>query len=153
MAVALLDINVLMALAWPTHIHHDAAHRWFAANRGTGWATCPHTEVGFLRLSIQPAVVNTTIGFADAMRALTTSLAAPEHEFWPLDYPVSELHSEIRSRLIGHHQLADGWLLDLAIRRPGKLATFDHRVRSLLPHDSVHQAAIELHRDQVSCQT
>jgi uncharacterized protein len=144
MAVALLDINVLMALAWPTHIHHDAAHRWFAANQGTSWATCPHTELGFLRLSIQPAVVRTSISFADAMRALTISLAAPEHEFWPLDFPLSEIQTEIRSRLIGHHQLADALLLDLAIRRSGKFATFDRRVRNLLPPDSGLQAVIEL---------
>jgi uncharacterized protein len=144
MAVALLDINVLMALAWPTHIHHDAAHRWFAANRATGWATCPHTELAFLRLSIQPAVVKTVISFAEAMRALTTSLATPEHEFWPLDFPVSGIQSEIRARLIGHHQLADGLLLELAIRRCGKFATFDRRMHSLLHPESAHQAAIEL---------
>jgi len=78
------------------------------------------------------------------MRALTTSLAAPDHEFWPLDFPVSDIHSEIRSRLIGHHQLADAVLLDLAIRRSGKLATFDHRVRNLLPPDSAYQSVIEL---------
>ena len=144
MAVALLDIDVLMALAWPTHIHHEAAHRWFSVNRGMGWATCPHTEQGFLRLSMQPAVVKTAITFADTMRALTTSLAAPEHEFWPLDFPFSEIQSEIRARLIGHHQLADGLLLDLAIRRSGKFATFDRRVRSLLPAESANQAAIEL---------
>jgi uncharacterized protein len=144
MAVALLDINVLMALAWPTHVHHEPAHLWFAANRGHRWATCPHTELAFLRLSIQPAVVKTACSFADALRALTTSLAVREHQFWPLDYPVSEIQSEIRSRLIGHHQLADGLLLDLTIRRSGKFATFDHRVRSLLPADSAHQSAIEL---------
>lgn len=144
MAVSLLDINVLMALAWPGHVHHDSAHQWFSANRASGWATCPHTELGFLRLSIQPVVVKTAISFADALRALTVSLAAPEHQFWPLDYPVSQIHAEIRSRLIGHHQLADGLLLDLAIRRSGKLATFDRRARNLLPSDSTHQAAIEL---------
>jgi predicted nucleic acid-binding protein len=97
-----------------------------------------------LRLSIQPAVVKTACSFADALRALTISLAVREHQFWPLDYPVSEIQSEIRSRLIGHHQLADGLLLDLTIRRSGKFATFDSRVRSLLPADSAHQAAIEL---------
>jgi len=144
MAVALLDINVLMALAWPANVHHDSAHEWFSAHRAAGWATCPLTELGFLRLSIQPAVVKTAISFADALRALTVSLTAPEHQFWPLDYPVSEIHAEIRSRLIGHHQLADGLLLDLSIRRSGKLATFDRRMRNLLPPDSAHQASIEL---------
>lgn len=144
MPVALLDVNVMMALAWPDHVHHGAARRWFAANRISGWATCPHTQLAFLRLSIQPAVVKTAITFADALAALDTSLAAPEHEFWPLDYPVSQILPEIRSRLAGHNQLADGLLLDLAIRHSGRLATFDRRVRNLLPHGSAHQQAIEI---------
>ncbi len=143
MAVSLLDINLLLALAWPTHLHHEAAHRWFAANRRLGWATCPITQLGFLRISLQPGVVKSVISFAGAFRALTTSLAVPEHEFWPEQYQVSQLHEQIRSRLIGHRQLTDAVLLDLAIRRSGKLATFDRRIRNLLPLDSNDQAAIE----------
>jgi hypothetical protein len=53
-----------------------------------GWATCPHTELGFLRFSIQPVVMKTEIDFRDAMTALTTSLAKPGHDFWPADDPV-----------------------------------------------------------------
>ena len=45
MSVSLLDVNVLLALAWPTHVHHLAAHRWFAENSGLGWATCPLTQL------------------------------------------------------------------------------------------------------------
>ena len=26
--VYLLDVNVLIALAWPNHVHHAAAHTW-----------------------------------------------------------------------------------------------------------------------------
>jgi toxin-antitoxin system PIN domain toxin len=117
--ISLLDVNVLLALAWPVHVHHDAAHRWFAANRREGWSTCVHTEMGFIRLSMQPAVVKTTIGFADALKALTNSLSAPEHVFWPLDRTFAEIDGEIRERIAGHHQIADGLLLDLAIRNGG----------------------------------
>jgi uncharacterized protein len=49
--IALLDVNVLVALAWPNHIHHRAAHRWYAAHRAQGWATCPPTQAGFVRVS------------------------------------------------------------------------------------------------------
>src|SRR5580704_5245734 len=91
MRPALLDINVLLALAWPAHIHHEAAHRWFATHRRKGWATCPHTQAGFLRLSMQPAVVKTAISFGDALRVLTSSMSAPEHQFWPQDYSVREI--------------------------------------------------------------
>ena len=142
--ISLLDVNVPLALAWPIHVHHDAAHRWFAANRREGWSTCAHSEMGFIRLSVQPAVVKTTIGFADALKALTSSLTAPEHVFWPLDRTFGEIDEEIRVRIAGHHQIADGMLLDLAIRNAGKLATFDRRIELLLPENSVNRAAIEL---------
>lgn len=142
MAVSLLDINVLMALAWPNHLHHEAAHRWFSAHRHAGWATCPHTELGFLRLSMQPSVVKTAVGFADAFKALTTSTSSPEHEFWPHDYSFAQIGEDIRARIAGHHQLADGMLLDLAIRHSGQLATFDRRIATLLPSASVNQSAV-----------
>ena len=144
MAVALLDINVLLALAWPNHVHHNAAHVWLAEHRRHGWATCIHTEMGFLRLSMQPAVVKTAVTFTDAMKALTTSTTAREHVFWPLGCSFGEIGDEIRARIGGHHQLADAMLLDLAIRHAGKLATFDLRVTSLLPRDSPNQSALAL---------
>src|SRR5205807_1947335 len=53
--VALLDVNVLVALFDPDHVHHEPAHRWFAEQRGTGWATCPLTENGLLRVLTHPA--------------------------------------------------------------------------------------------------
>ena len=93
---------------------------------------------------MQPAVVKTTIGFADALKALTNSLSAPGHVFWPLDRTFAEIDGEIRERIAGHHQIADGLLLDLAIRNGGKLANFDRRVELLLPGNSANRAAIEL---------
>jgi toxin-antitoxin system PIN domain toxin len=144
MAVALLDVNVLLALAWPTHFHHAAAHRWFAAQRKKRWATTTSTQLGFLRLSVQPAVVKVSVSFRDACSALESSMSAHEHEFWPVDYPVSDMLPEIRSRVMGHQQVSDALLLDLAIRKSGKLATFDQRIRVLLPPASPHQRAIEL---------
>ena len=144
MAVRLLDVNLLMALAWPSHTHHASAHAWFALHRSQGWATCQHTQMGFLRLSMQPAVVKMMINFEDAMRALTTSIAAPEHTFWPQDYSLAGLLPDIRSRLMGHQQLADGMLLDLAIRRCGCLATFDQGVSRLLPTDPKYLPALEI---------
>jgi len=63
MPVSLLDVNVLLALAWPNHVHHPAAHRWFAENHREGWATCPLTQMGFVRTVNQPAVVKIPILF------------------------------------------------------------------------------------------
>src|SRR5579872_4888869 len=132
----------MLALAWPNHVHHQAAHHWFSGTRGSGWATCPLTEIAFLRLSMQPAVVKSAITFADAMLALTTSLAAPEHQFWPLDYPIAEIMPQLR--IASHLHLADALLLDLAIRHKGKLATFDQRLAGLLAPESPHRNAIEI---------
>jgi toxin-antitoxin system PIN domain toxin len=94
MPIALLDINLLLALAWPDHVHHQAADSWFAANRERRWATCPLTQLAFLRLSTQPAVVKLAVTMADAQTILTANLASPDHVFWPLDYSIIQILPE-----------------------------------------------------------
>ena len=144
MATPLLDVNVLLALAWPNHVHHEAAHRWFAGRNSRRWATCALTQLGFVRLSSQPSVVKITITVSEALRALDANVASPDHEFWVMTQGFSEMLPDIRQRLMGHHQLTDAMLLDLAIQRGGTLATFDRRVDSLLPPDSEHRSALEI---------
>jgi hypothetical protein len=46
----LLDINVLIALAWCNHIHHEDARRWFARKGAAGFRTCPISQTGFVRI-------------------------------------------------------------------------------------------------------
>jgi len=144
MAVSLPDVNVLIALASEDHVHHDVADAWFVRNRVRGWATCPLTQLAFLRLVTQPAVVDPTISMADARELLAENMAAADHEFWPLDYSVTDIIPEIGKRIVGHNQLTDALLLDLAIRRQGRLATFDQRVRNLLEPQSQHLACLEI---------
>lgn len=55
--MALLDVNALVALAWDSHIHHARIREWFTANATLGWATCPLTEAGFVRVSTNPKVL------------------------------------------------------------------------------------------------
>ena len=141
---ALLDINVLLAMLWPRHIFFQHASRWFAAHRGVGWATCPMSQSGLVRLYAQPAVMGVEISPQDAMEVLEKTCAETDHVFWPQNTSITELHPEIRQRLVGHRQLSDALLLDLAMRNGGRLVTFDKRVRSLLPANSPHQAAIEI---------
>jgi toxin-antitoxin system PIN domain toxin len=143
-SVALLDVNVLLALAWPTHVHHLAAHRWFAENYAAGWATCPLTQLGFVRLAMQPAVVKTPILFGDVMEALARITANGAHRFWPLEGGLADIGDEIRARVMGHHQLTDAVLLDLAIRHQGRLATLDRRISGLLPPDSLLRDAVAI---------
>jgi len=143
MAATLLDVNVLVALAWPQHMHHAAARHWFDARRSRRWATCPLTQLAFVRLSSQPAVVKTAIAVKDAIRVLDAAITSPGHEFWPMDQGFPELLPEIRQRLMGHHQLTDAFLLNLAIQKHGRFATFDRRVESLLAPASAHENALE----------
>jgi predicted nucleic acid-binding protein len=100
--------------------------------------------MGFVRLSTQPAIVKTTIAGSDAVSILESNVLAPEHEFWPLERPFHEMEREIRQRLMGHRQVTDAVLLDLAIRRGGCLATFDRGIASLLAADSKYRSALEI---------
>jgi toxin-antitoxin system PIN domain toxin len=143
-SIALLDVNVLVAMVWQEHIHHDRVRRWRGALLREDWATCPLTEAGFVRVSVQPHIGGVFEAMQNAFRALERNCAEAQHVFWPQDSSVTHLLPEIRERLVGHQQLSDAILLDLAIRKGGRLATLDRRVLNLLPADSPHRRAIEL---------
>jgi toxin-antitoxin system PIN domain toxin len=143
-AIALLDVNVLLALAWPTHIHHQAAHRWFAEQASFGWASCPLTQLGFVRLSMQPAVVKEPVLFGDVMEVLGRMTAHGGHRFWTLEQGLAGIDAGIRERVMGHQQLTDAVLLDLAVRNGGRLATFDRRVVGLWPAGAAARGAVEV---------
>lgn len=122
----LLDVNVLVALFDPHHIHHDAAHDWFAETRHSGWATCPITENGFVRVISHP-----TYGLGERAESATARLRtfceSGGHQFWR---DAISLRDEIfdLSRAGGAKQLTDIYLLGLAVNRKGRLATFDRTI-------------------------
>lgn len=122
--VALLDVNVLVALAWPNHTHHALAAAWFDEAASRGWATTPFTEAGFVRVSanrrILPAATSPTIAL-DLLNRLT---ALPGYEFWPDDVRLVT-DAETARQLRGHRQITDAHLLTLARHRGGRLVTFD----------------------------
>ncbi len=132
---ALLDVNVLVALAWPNHVHHAAARSWFGQHRGDGWATCSLTEAGFVRVSCNPAAVRHTITPLDAIALLGRLTRLGSHEFWPLDWSIAELPGTIANRLQGYRQVTDAMLLAAAIRRGGRLATLDSGIEGLVSTD------------------
>jgi uncharacterized protein len=70
--MALLDVNALVALAWDSHIHYVRMREWFSVNASQGWATCPITESGFVRVSTNPKVLPSPIGMADARHVLAS---------------------------------------------------------------------------------
>ncbi|MDE0009410.1 MAG: PIN domain-containing protein [Gammaproteobacteria bacterium] len=122
---ALLDVNALIALAWPNHVHHEATRRWFAAQRGNGWATCAITEAGFVRVSCNPSAVRHSVTPADAIALLHRLRQVDSHAFWPLDRSITDLPQQIAGRLQGYRQITDAVLLAAAMQRGGTLATLD----------------------------
>ena len=144
MKPALLDLNVLIALAWPSHIHHAVAHRWFSANQRHGWATCVLTQSGFVRLSSNPAIVRDAVSPLAALDVLKRICRLPHHRFWPMDQDLAVDEEIGLMLLVGHRQVTDASLLALAIARKGRLATFDRSVASLLPTGSPHRDALEV---------
>jgi hypothetical protein len=140
---ALLDINVLVALFDPDHVHHDTAHDWFAAEGRAAWATCPLTEAGFARVLSNPAYRGTVVRAADLADRLRRFCRSGGHEFWPDE--VSLLDSSLfdLSKVAGHRQLTDVYLLGLAHSRRGRLVTFDRAI-PLAAVRGVSTAALEV---------
>jgi toxin-antitoxin system PIN domain toxin len=128
---ALLDINILTALLWPTHEHHDVAHRWFGGRTDAAWATCALTQRGFVRIVSNPAFSRDALSPTEALALLGVNLAHAAHEFWTDNLQVPSAVKGIEARLQGHKQLTDAYLLALAHRRKGVVATFDRGLRTL----------------------
>ena len=130
--ISLPDVNVLIALAWPNHVHHAAAWAWFDAHRQEGWATCLLTEAGFVRVSCNPAVVRHTVTPLDAIAVLEKLTQLGSHTFWPLDRSIVHLPESIGARLQGYRQITDAVLLAAAMQRDGQLATLDGGMKGLV---------------------
>jgi toxin-antitoxin system PIN domain toxin len=128
---ALLDINILTALLWPAHEHHEAAHRWFGARADARWATCSLTQLGFVRIVSNPAFSRDALSPVEALALLGENLIHRGHEFWADSLQVPTAVKGMEAGLQGYKQLTDAYLLALAHRRKGVLATFDRGLRTL----------------------
>lgn len=131
MKTALLDVNILTALLWPAHEHHEAAHRWFQTRRSARWATTALTQLGFVRIVSNPAFSRDALSPLEAVALLADNLAHPAHEFWEGTLQVPGAVQGMASVLRGHQQFTDAYLLALAGHRGGVVATFDRGLRTL----------------------
>jgi uncharacterized protein len=129
----LLDVNVLIALAWPFHVHHAVAHEWFENVGYKSWATCPLTQLAFVRISSNAKIIPAAVSPRAAVRALEEMTELVGHVFWSDDLPVNKLASLNSIALIGHRQVSDAYLIELAKHHKGKLATLDAGLAELLP--------------------
>jgi uncharacterized protein len=126
--VGLLDVNVLVALAWDSHVHHATTRAWFQANGPNGWATCPVTESGFVRVSSNPKILPHAIGVEAARAVLSALRGADGHRF--LADEVSITDADVPT-MVGHRQVTDAHLLTLARRAGVRLVTFDRGLLGL----------------------
>lgn len=131
MSAYLLDVNLLVALLWTNHEQHEAARRWFQGHHSAGWATCPLTQAGFVRISSNPRVFPDAPSPARAVELLAANVKHPSHRFWKDDLPFAEAVAPFAGRFIGHQQTTDAYLFGLALRRRGRLATFDSGLSAL----------------------
>jgi hypothetical protein len=131
MPASLLDVNVLVALLWAESDFHAAAEQWFRNNARKGWATCPITQAGFVRIVSNPSVFRHAVRPDEALDALEQNLRHPAHEFWQDDLTITEAAARFRQHLRGHQQVTDAYLLGLTLHHKGRLVTFDKAVLTL----------------------
>jgi toxin-antitoxin system PIN domain toxin len=128
MAVALLDVNILLALFHEGHVHHDVAHDWFVDHAGSGWASCPMTENGLIRILGSPARVKEHLPLGEVTDLLKTFCEHTAHQFWPDDISIRDTDRFNIEAIRGHQQVTDVFLLGLAVKHDGKFVTLDQRV-------------------------
>ena len=124
---ALLDVSVLIALFDAAHVHHSRARSWWMAHRSAGWASCPITQNGFVRIVSRPGYQR-PIPLHTALAALAAQIAQSDHEFWADDLSIVDGSVFDRGQLLSHNQITDAYLLALAARNGGWLVTFDRKV-------------------------
>ncbi len=111
----LLDVNFLFACGWDIHADYTRANRWLA--EVASFATCPLTELGFIRVSLSPAF---GAGLSDALESLAAILRMRNHRFLSDSTRAHQL-----PRVRGTKEVSDAHLVLLARSHHLRLATFD----------------------------
>ena len=133
-----MDINVLIALLDENHTHHGAASDWLAHNIHQGWASCPLTQNGCVRIMSQPRYPN-ALSVPEVMIRLLSAVSTRHHEFIPDDISLLDDSAVDRERLLSPRQLTDVYLLALAVEHGARLVTLD----KFIPVAAVRQADAE----------
>lgn len=126
------DVNVLIALFDPAHVHHESAHLWFETARGDGWATCPITENGFVRVVSNPGYPTVAPSVCEAIDKLTEFCRDKHHRFVPDEVSLRTEGDRLRGLLQGHRQITDAYLIALCRKRGISLVTFDFKLKRAL---------------------
>jgi hypothetical protein len=132
---ALLDVNVLIALLDADHLHHVRARDWLEANIASGWASCPLTQNGCLRLLAHPHYPN-ALPPAQVATRLRDATEAVYHQFWAESPSLLAPHLVAWEYIVGSRQVTDAYLLALAVHHGGRLVTFDHAIARRVVHSA-----------------
>jgi len=124
---ALLDVNVLIALLDADHSLHAAATRWFAENARHGWASCPITQNGCIRVMAHPGYPN-PLPVSAVLERLAEAASHELHEHWADDVSLLHPGTVDPARIHGPRQLSDVYLLALAVAHGGRMVTFDRGI-------------------------
>jgi uncharacterized protein len=125
--MALLDVNALIALVDTGHQFHQTVKTWMVTHAEKGWATCPLTQNGCIRIISQagyskPAPLQTVV------QTLQDVCASPHHHFWPDDVSLLNSAAFDHHKIHGPRQLTDLYLLGLAVKNQGCLVTLDGQI-------------------------
>lgn len=140
---ALLDVSVLVALLDGGHLHHGAATDWLASHMSGGWASCPLTQNGCIRILSLASYPNPQAPAAVAQR-LAQALTGRHHEFWPDSLSLLEPQRLNWNHVLGARQVTDAYLLALAEQRGGRLVTFDRSINVAAVHGASKRHLVTL---------
>ena len=124
---ALLDVNVLIALLDSDHASHESAISWFAKHAREGWASCPITQNGCIRIMSNQGYPN-PLPVQAVIERLAEACNEDIHEFWPDEVSLLDPDVADSTRIHGPRQLTDIYLLALAVQNEGRLVTFDNGI-------------------------
>jgi toxin-antitoxin system PIN domain toxin len=137
---SLFDINVLIALLDPDHAFHVRAHSWWDNNASAGWASCPLTENGLVRIMSNPSFrTNRRLTSGDIICGLQEFVSRTDHQFWPDDISLRDSAVFNTEHIHGPKQLTDFYLVALAASRNARLATFD----TSIPLSAIKSAVVD----------
>jgi len=129
MARALFDMNVVIALMDASHVFHARAHQWWEQQQSEGWASCPLTENGVIRIMSAPAYSqNAAFSIPQLVKALRSFKERTNHQFWPDDLSFLDSSCFEPGLVLSSRQITDVYLLALAVKNEGCLVTFDQGI-------------------------